>query len=218
VLDEGALRSLIGAKFGVSQNRFKPNSLINMTNSDRDNQMTNPKSEKNGNEPPTKELSAGAKNLIAWRASDDPRAAAPNRKSGLDALLRTGQLPPYVPDAAEITKEVSDLIAEIVQDLGGVTEVTGQQKVILESQRLALLVLKLAGGYLQAQGILNKRGKPHPLLATVVSFMNSARLNSLALGLDRKPKDAKTLEAKLAEIAALEESQNSDPNESQAKD
>lgn len=125
---------------------------------------------------------AGAKNIADFNASRDGKPAL---RHGVYSLLACGELPP---GHQAIAERVDGILAEMVSDLGGETEVTAQKRAILESQRLCLLVLTLAGDYLRTQGLLNERGKPHPLLASVVSFSNSLRLNALALGLERKPR------------------------------
>lgn len=84
--------------------------------------------------------------------------------------------------------EVDSLVAEMTEDIGGPTAVTAAQRAILESQRLCLLVLKVAGGYLRSEGLLNRYGKPHPLLQTCTSFANCLRRNAEVLGLERKPR------------------------------
>lgn len=140
--------------------------------------------------PKARQTHAGAKNLA------DFHEGGGNTKHGIYAALETGQVPP-VPDAAAITERVDSIVGEMVSDLGGDSELTAQRKAILESQRMCLLVLGLANGYLRREGLLNERGKPHPLLAVVVSFANSLRLNSLALGLERKTKTTPGWEERL---------------------
>jgi hypothetical protein len=124
----------------------------------------------------------GSKNLAAYNAE---RAKPAAQRHGIYSLIRTGEFPP---DAQHLRKHVDTIVAQMISDLGGESEITAQRRVILEAQKLALSVLVLASEYLQREGLLNKRGKPHPVLATIVSFMNSARLNAQALGLERRAK------------------------------
>lgn len=131
-----------------------------------------------------KQSAAGRANLIAWRKR---AGTPPNTKHGVHSVIASGGRElPDVPGAAKIGEEVDGIVAQMVADLGGRSEISAQQQTILEAQRLCLLVLKLAGRHLNAQGLLNKYGKPNALLGTVVSFVNAARLNSMALGLERK--------------------------------
>jgi hypothetical protein len=129
------------------------------------------------------QAAAGRANLIRFKKTGVP----PNLTHGVKSVIKTGEIPPQIPDAKQVADEVDAIIAAMVADLGGPTEITAQVQVILEAQRLCLLVLKLSGRYLSAQGILKGRsGRPHPLLSTMVSWANAARLNSVALGLGRR--------------------------------
>jgi hypothetical protein len=136
---------------------------------------------------------AGRENIAEFNAS---RCGKPALTHGIHSLITHGELPP---GREAIAERVDGILAEMVSDLGGETEVTAQKRAILESQRLCLLVLGLADGYIRTQGLLNERGKPHPLLASVVSFSNSLRLNALALGLERRPRKVESLHDVLAE-------------------
>lgn len=129
----------------------------------------------------------------------------PNLRSGIGVVIRSrgNELPP-VPYASEIRESVSALIDQAITDLGGETEVTSTQKQVLESSRLALTIVALGARYLAEQGVVGRRGKPHGLLSVLGTYANIVRLNAAELGFERKGKDAKTLEAKLAEIAERE--------------
>jgi hypothetical protein len=129
-----------------------------------------------------RQRAAGAGNLKRWlEANKTP----PAMKHGVCALLSTGR----VPEGREaVIEHVDSVIGAMVSDLGGSGDVSAQMQAILASQRVCLLVLALADGYLRAEGLIGARGRPHPLLATVVSFSNTVRLNALALGLERKPR------------------------------
>ena len=129
-------------------------------------------------------IAQGKANLLRFRKN--PRTAAVTH--GVRSLIASrGAAMPAVPGAEEIREEVDALISEAISDLGGTSELTAQRKIVLESQRLALLVLKLAGAYLTREGLLNrKNGRPHALLAVAATYANSARLNALALGLERR--------------------------------
>jgi hypothetical protein len=105
---------------------------------------------------------------------------------GIHAAIATGEAPDGVLGAAEVAQQVDAIIGEMISDLGGPSELTAQRKAILESQRMCLLVLGLANSFIRREGLLNRKGKPHPLLSTVVSFANTLRLNGVTLGLERK--------------------------------
>jgi hypothetical protein len=74
----------------------------------------------------------------------------------------------------------------MIADLGGESEVTANRSTIIEAQRTVLIILKLAQRYVLREGLVNRKGKPHPLLGLLVSYVNSARLNAVALGLERR--------------------------------
>ena len=131
-----------------------------------------------------RQAEAGARNLAEYMARTDQ---PPARKHGLHSLLATGALPP---GKEELAEKVDAVIGQMESDLGGASELGAQQRAILESQRMCLLVLTLSNNYVRAEGLMNERRKLHPLLATVVSFANCLRLNALALGLARKTKNA----------------------------
>lgn len=160
----------------------------------------------NTQKPPRKateaQAAAGRENLRRFNAS---RGGKPNLKHGITTLAKTGELPASLPGAGEITARVDALIGQFVSDLGGEGQITAGRRTILASQRLALLVLELSSRYLSEHGLLDEKGRPHPLLHVANSYGNTARLNALALGLERQPKtvDA-TLEEVLAEHAGSE--------------
>jgi hypothetical protein len=159
-----------------------------------------------------RQRASGAKNLAVYRATVK---GGTNQKHGVVMAIRSGgkELPA---DAGEIREAVSALIDAAVIDLGGPDQVTASQRAILESQRLCLTILALGARYLSAEGIVDRKSrKPQGLLAVLGVYMNGVRLNSLALGLERKSRDAKTLTQKFEEIAAREHSQREreEPNE-----
>jgi hypothetical protein len=131
-----------------------------------------------------KQRAARRQNIVAFNSE---RANRPAMKSGIQmAEVKNGRVPAELPDATEINAEVDALLAQIVADLGGESEVSGNRKTIIAAQRTVLTVLALAQRYVVREGLMNRKGKPHPLLGLLVSYVNSARLNAVALGLDRR--------------------------------
>lgn len=127
---------------------------------------------------------AGRLNIVEFKAKHGSRQPL---KSGItSAAVRNGTVPAELPDAAAINTEVNALIAEIVADQGGESEITANRKTIIAAQRTVLTVLALAQRYIVREGLVNRKGKPHPLLGLLVSYANCARLNSVALGLERR--------------------------------
>lgn len=149
-------------------------------------------------------IDAGKENLLKFRKN--PRTAA--LKHGIRSLIDSkGDVMPSVPHAEEIRADVDTLVGEMVSDLGGESEITAQQKTILRSQRLCLLVLGLASSYLSREGIVNpKNGRPHAMLSVCATYANAARLNALALGLERRAKKIgpQNLQEHLEQIAEKE--------------
>lgn len=148
---------------------------------------------------------SGRRNLLKFRESNQRPALA----HGIHATIASGgaAVPP-VPHADEIRADVDALLAEMVNDLGGESEVTAAQKTILQSQRLCLLVLGLASSYLSREGIINpKSGRPHALLSVAATYANAARLNAVTLGLERRAR--KVGPASLAEY--LESREKAEP-------
>lgn len=118
-------------------------------------------------------------------------------KHGVGTLIATGEMP-AVPGAAEVDRAVEEIIAGFVGDLGGAEAITAAQRVILSGLRLSLRVQGLGEIHLKAAGVVNKKNhKPTALLTVLATFINSARLSALALGLGRVPR--KTGPSSLAE-------------------
>ena|ERR1700734_3862431 len=128
--------------------------------------------------------SARRQNIVAFNAE---RASRQAMKSGVQSkAVQNGHVPSEFPDAAEINAEVKAAVAQMIADLGGESEVTANRSTIIEAQRTVLIILKLAQRYVLREGLVNRKGKPHPLLGLLVSYVNSARLNAVALGLERR--------------------------------
>src|SRR5258708_175012 len=155
----------------------------------------------NTQKPPRKateaQAAAGRENLRRFNAS---RGGRPHLRHGITIVAEGGEIPAAVPGAEEVTARVDSLIAQFVSDLGGEGAITAGRRTILASQRLALLVLELSSRYLVEHGLLDEKGRPHPLLHVANSYGNTARLNAVALGLERAPKNVtSTLESVIAE-------------------
>lgn len=178
---------------------------------EKETQIANPKHGKSAKKCAgarmARRIAAGKANLLKFRRTDGTQRLT----HGVKALIRSGgRQMPAVLGADVIRAEVDGLIAEAIADLGGESELTAQRKVVLESERLALLVLKLAGAYLVREGLMNRRtGRPHAVLNIAATYANSARLSALALGLERRARKVgpQNLEEHLAQIAE-KESQN----------
>lgn len=127
---------------------------------------------------------ARRENILAFNKARGGRPAA---KHGItSAIVQGGRVPPELPDAAEINAEVNSLVAQIIADLGGADQITANRRTIVAAQRTVLTVLALAQRYIAREGLVSRKGKPHPLLGLLVSYVNAARLNAVALGLERR--------------------------------
>lgn len=183
----------------------------------KETQIANPKDGKSAKKRHSaaykRRIAVGKANLLRFRKN--PRTAAVTH--GIRSLIASGgeSMPP-VPGAEEIRAEVDGLVAEMISDLGGKTEVTAAQKTILRSQRLCLLVVGLASSYLSREGLINtKSGKPHALLSVCATYANAARLNALALGLERRAR--KVGPANLQEYLEQKASEHEAPSETLTK-
>lgn len=117
------------------------------------------------------------------------RKARPNVVHGVNALLTTGTIPPELPGATEISGFVDSLVREMIRDLGCENEdaLPAQKKVLLRSERFCLLVIELAHRHIAETGsVVGKRGKPHPLLRTVVPYINAMNRLATVLGIERR--------------------------------
>jgi hypothetical protein len=127
------------------------------------------------------ERAAGRANLVAFREKN-PRPAL---SSGVYSAIANGEIPD-IPGSDEIKLRVAARIEGYIADLGGEDNVASGQRVILDGIRVALLVQGLCEAYLSNTGLVDRRRRPSALLKTLGTFINSARLGCVALGLDRK--------------------------------
>jgi hypothetical protein len=133
----------------------------------------------------------GAKNLREWQ----------DRTGGAAAVSRRMN--------EEAVKRADELIQCAIEELGGAAKLNAKQRHLLESQKVALLVLCLTQSQFRRKGLLLQRSRPDPLLATSVSFANVIRLNLEALGLlddqsapafeDASPEERRALSRKYVE-------------------
>jgi hypothetical protein len=133
---------------------------------------------------------AGARNLAAYRARI---AGSPRETHGVVALLRGGNV------SAEISNKLDAFEAGLLSDLGG--DPTTAQRGLIDGTRTALGVCLLASAYL-GQGSLSKFKRNRWVLSTLATYLNTLRLNLQTLGLERRTKDAMTLDSVLADIEA----------------
>ena len=86
-----------------------------------------------------------------------------------------------------------------VSDLGGESEVTSQERAILHSSKICLVVALLSADYVAQHGLTDAKGNPQPILKILGTFLNTLRLNLCAVGLKRRARKADGLEGYLEE-------------------
>jgi hypothetical protein len=144
-------------------------------------------------------------NMIAFNAE---RGGKPALKHGAtSADVRAG----VVPDA-DLQRLIDEFHAGWVADLGDLENITSARRAILFAAKGNLACFGMAMRYLERHGLVDEKGKVAAVAGILATFGNSLRLHLTAAGLDRKARDAKTLEVKLREIAEREHSEEH-PNE-----
>jgi hypothetical protein len=132
---------------------------------------------------------AGAANLAKYATAHPGEA---NLKHGVFQFLNGGQPPESVAERVEAFK------ADLISDLGGAP--TAAQRALVDASGICLGVLLLGYAWVAEHGAVNSRsGKPARVLNVLASYMNTLRLNLLALGLERREKSVQTLESVLEE-------------------
>jgi hypothetical protein len=153
--------------------------------------MEDDKQERPGPEQPKerrateRQAAAGRENLLKFRPD------APGLKHGVKATIASGgEIPAAIPGAEEISAAVEEIIQQMVSDLGYSSEasIPAQKRALLAAQRLCLKVLMLADRYIATEGLVIK-GRANPLLTVAATYINSMRLNSERLGMERVPRD-----------------------------
>jgi hypothetical protein len=117
-------------------------------------------------------------------------------------LTRVAAGKPVPPQYAEIAERVESVLAQAVEDLGGPDTITAQQRVVLETERIALTILGLGECYLQRFGILDGKKRPRNVLKMLAPYLNSARCAASVLGLDRVPRRVASVEQVVRDIVA----------------
>jgi hypothetical protein len=158
------------------------------------------KKDKRSDPPNAAQIKARRNNMIAFNAE---RGGRPALKHGAtSAPVRAG----IVPDA-DLQRLIDEFYAGWVSDLGGEENITSARKAILFAAKGNLACFGMAMRYLERNGLVDEKGKVAPVAGILATFGNSLRLHLTAAGLDRKARDAKTLEVRLREIAEREHSE-----------
>ena len=79
-----------------------------------------------------------------------------------------------------------------ISDLGGDSEITSQERAILHSSRICLVVALLAADHVRQFGLVDSKHNPRPILKILGTFLNTLRLNLSAIGLKRRPRETES--------------------------
>ncbi len=140
-------------------------------------------------------------NIVAFNESGEPGALKHGCKT---AAIRNGQLPVGNEDLQAL---VDSFYQGWVEDLGGEANLTSAKRALLWVSRGNLAVFALGLRYIEQHGLVDAQGDVQSVAKVLATYGNSLRLNLTAVGLDRTPRDAKTLEVKLREIAEREQAE-----------
>src|ERR1700693_329061 len=144
---------------------------------------------------------ARAANIRRFNESGEPGALKHGCKG---AAVKNGQLPSGNEDLQAL---VDSFYSGWIEDLGGEANLTSAKRALLWVSRGNLAVFALGLRYIEQHGLVDAKGDVQSVAKVLATYGNSLRLNLTAIGLDRTPRDAKTLEVKLREIAEREREQ-----------
>lgn len=149
------------------------------------------------------QAAAGAANLKSFLEST---SEPPALRSGVfSAATKAGRLPKR---HRKLQRLLDSFYEGWVSDLGGEENLTASKRAILWTARGCLAVFALGLEHIKENGLVNAQGDVQAAAKIIGSYANSLRLNLMAVGLERVPRNVtKTLEARLAEIAESEESE-----------
>lgn len=136
-----------------------------------------------------KKITTGAENLRRWRKKHPEHK--PNLKHGVHAFLSGGYMP------AELQRDLETFESQVIQDLGG--DPTMAQRVLIATARRALGVVTLGWAWIEERGLVDQKGDVNPVAQMLASYMNALRLSLVALGIERKPRSVKDLDAIIKE-------------------
>jgi hypothetical protein len=136
----------------------------------------------------TKKRHAGTDNLAQMRDAQRAEDRPPALKHGINAFVMQGRLPDDIRERLDLFE------SGMVSDLGGNDNVTTAQRTLIESSRMCFGVVLLAGKWIAENGAVQPNGKPVYILNILAAYLNTLRLNLMALGLERRTKTAQTLD------------------------
>ena len=131
------------------------------------------------------------------------RGGKPAQKHGCQsAEIKKGKLPKGF---EELQALVDSFYEGWVADAGGRENLTKSKEALLWVARGCLAVFAVGLEHVKAKGLVDPEGGIQPVLKILGTYGNTMRLNLVAAGLERTPRNVtRTLEATLQEIAEKE--------------
>ncbi|MCK4488179.1 MAG: hypothetical protein KAU38_15650 [Desulfobacterales bacterium] len=130
-----------------------------------------------GQKPTKAELEAGKKNLEKWR-SDNPQGGNLKHGAHSDHIKRK-----YADGRTKEAKQLKAIIQGLVDDLGGHSDLTAAQRLILDNIRSKLIVLIQIGKHVEKhESLINDKGELLPCLGrNYTTYSESLRRDLEAL-------------------------------------
>jgi hypothetical protein len=135
-----------------------------------------------------KKKHAGTENLREMRERQTAEDRPPALSHGINSFLAHGRLPDAVRERLDAFQ------SGMISDLGGADNVTQAQRTLVESSQMCFGVVLLGNAWIAENGVTQSNGKPQFILTILATFLNTLRLNLMALGLERRTKTAQTLD------------------------
>jgi hypothetical protein len=143
---------------------------------------------------------ARRQNIVEFNAN---RNQPPAQKHGCQsAEIKNGRLPKGF---EELQALVDGFYEGWIADAGGRENLTKSKEALLWIARGCLAVFAVGLEHVKAKGLVDAEGDIQPVLKILGTYGNTMRLNLVAAGLERTPRNiTRTLEATLQEIAEKE--------------
>ena len=153
---------------------------------------------------------ARSRNVIAFNKTCDSKQALKHGANTPDTMA--GRLPKGFEELQGI---VDGFYEGWIADAGGRENLTKSKEALLWVARGCLAVFAVGLEHVKAKGLLDPEGGIQPVLKILGTYGNTMRLNLVAAGLERTPRNVtRTLEATLQEIAEKEHKDESVADES----
>lgn len=149
-------------------------------------------------------------NIVQFNSERDGKPALRHGAQSADTLA--GRLPKGFD---ELQALVDGFYEGWIADAGGRENLTKSKEALLWVARGCLAVFAVGLEHVKANGLTDAEDNVQPVLKIIGTYANTLRLNLIAAGLERTPRNVtRTLEATLQEIAEKEHKEESVPDES----